>query len=146
MSEAREERLRVVYVAGPYRAATVRGIVENIRTAEFWALEIWRWGGVALCPHLNTRLFDGAAPDEVWLKGDLELLRRCDAVALVPGWQASAGTRGEVAFAEELKLPVFQMGSAAQQLALQGFLIHEPELRGPARGGDLPERKGAARG
>ena len=100
--------MKVAYVAGPYRAPTVRGIVENIRRAEEAALWLWRNGYAALCPHLNTALFDGACPDEVWLAGGLELLRRCDLVVLVPGWESSEGTRVEVAEAYRLGLPMHE--------------------------------------
>ncbi len=38
--------------------------------------------GMALCPHKNTAGFGGlpGCSDDMWLQGDLELLRRCDAV------------------------------------------------------------------
>jgi hypothetical protein len=50
---------------------------------------------------------DGVATDEVFLEGTMELLRRCDAVVLVPNWRDSAGAQAEVAEAERLGLPVF---------------------------------------
>ncbi len=34
----------VAYVAGPYRAETVNGIVENIQRARKAAVELWRMG------------------------------------------------------------------------------------------------------
>lgn len=70
----------VIYIIGPYRADIEREVVENIREAEKCAIEVWKAGGIALCPHMNTALFGGICPDEVWLEGDLELMRRCDAV------------------------------------------------------------------
>lgn len=103
----RGEKIRLVYVVGPYRAATERAVVENIRNAEAVALMIWQAGFVAICPHMNTALFGGACPDEVWLAGDLEILRRCDAVVVCPGWHASTGSRAEVATAKTLGIPVF---------------------------------------
>lgn len=99
--------MKVVFIAGPYRADTEWGVVENIRRAEAVALKIWKLGAVAICPHKNTALFGGSLPDEVWLKGDLELLRRSDAVCCLPGWEDSEGARGEVSMARELGLPVF---------------------------------------
>jgi hypothetical protein len=64
-------------------------------------------GMVALCPHANSRHMDGVASDEVFLDGTMELLRRCDAVALVSNWRDSAGARAEVEEADRLGLPVF---------------------------------------
>ena len=98
---------KVVYVAGRFRAPTHWGIVQNVRAAEAVALDVWRLGAAALCPHMNTANFQGAAPDEVWLEGTLEMLRRCDAIITVPGWETSVGTKIEVDEAKRLSLPVF---------------------------------------
>jgi len=100
--------MKLVYVAGPFRAPNSWEIEQNIRRAETLALEVWRAGFAALCPHCNTRFFQGAADDKIWLEGDLEMLRRCDAMILVPGWGKSSGTRAEITEAERLEIPVFQ--------------------------------------
>lgn len=99
--------MRVVYIAGPFRAASAWEVEQNIRRAECLALEAWRSGFAVICPHTNTRFFSGAAPDEIWLEGDLEILRRCDAVLLLPKWQESPGTRAEVAEAIKHCMHVF---------------------------------------
>lgn len=91
--------MRVAYIAGPYRAATVRGIVENIRRAEETALRYWRSGFAVICPHMNTQLFDGAAPDSLWLDGDIEIMKRCDVVVAMIGWQKSKGANAEIELA-----------------------------------------------
>lgn len=87
--------MKVVYVAGPYRGPDNWTIENNIRRAEALSLDVWRAGAAAICPHANTRFFQGAAPDEVWLDGDLEILRRCDAILMTPDWERSAGARAE---------------------------------------------------
>jgi hypothetical protein len=99
--------MRVIFVSGPFRAATAWEIEQNVRRAETLALEVWRAGFAAICPHTNTRFFDGAAPDRLWLDGDIEILRRCDALILVPGWERSSGSVHEVAVANDLAIPVF---------------------------------------
>jgi hypothetical protein len=99
--------LKVVYVAGPYRGDGEWQVVQNIRKAEKLALEIWKAGAVAICPHKNTALFGGTLPDETWLRGDLELVRRSDAVCCTPDWERSEGARGEVKLARDLGIPVF---------------------------------------
>jgi nucleoside 2-deoxyribosyltransferase len=100
--------MRVVYVAGPFRAANSWDMEQNIRKAEELALEAWRAGFAVICPHSSTRYFHGAAPDDVWLRGDLEILARCDAVLLTPDWERSEGTRAEVAFAQKHSIRVCQ--------------------------------------
>lgn len=97
----------VAYVAGPYRAETVNGIVENIQRARSVALELWRMGYVVICPHLNSALMDGAVTDEVFLEGGLELVRRSDFVVLVGNWRESEGTLAEVELALKLDIPVY---------------------------------------
>lgn len=98
--------MKVIYVAGPYRADTERGVLENIRRAEAVAIEVWQSGHVALTPHLNTRFFGGICPDSVWLEGALELLRRCDGMILVPRWKKSSGTLAEIEEANRLGIRV----------------------------------------
>ena len=99
--------VKVVYVAGPYRGRDAWEVEQNIRRAEALALEAWRLGVAAICPHANTRYFQGAAADEVWLTGDLAILDRCDAVLLTEDWERSSGTRAEVEHARRRGLPVF---------------------------------------
>jgi len=96
----------VVYIAGPYRAPSAWAIEQNVRRAEELALEVWRMGHVALCPHSMTRYYQGALPDAVWLEGTLELLRRCDRVLVAEGWGESEGSRVEIAEAHRLGMPV----------------------------------------
>jgi len=92
----------VVYVAGPFRGTNAWEIERNIRRAEALAFEVWMLGGVAcICPHTNTRFFDGTAPNATWLDGDIEMMRRCDAVIFTPDWERSAGARAERVFCDE---------------------------------------------
>lgn len=111
-------RMTVVYVAGPFRATLPNGhqdcwgIQQNVMAAMKLGLEVWKAGMVALVPHANTMFFQNAAGtvDDVWLKGDLELIRRCDVVLLTPDWERSSGARAEKEFAESIGMPcVFSM-------------------------------------
>lgn len=99
--------MKVIYIAGKYRGPNAWAVEQNIRAAEEVAVRVWAMGMVALCPHANSRHMEVIASDEVFLAGTLELMRRCDAVLLVPNWRDSAGAREEVAEAERLGLPVF---------------------------------------
>lgn len=101
-------RREVCYVSGPYRAQTPAGIWANIMRARDVAMDLWRMGLIAITPHLNTMLMDGVRRDEDWLAGDLEILRRCDMVVLVPGWRASRGAQAEVQEALRIGLPVYE--------------------------------------
>ena len=101
--------MEVIYISGPYRSKWGEWHVrQNIRKAENAAEFVWLNGGVALCPHKNTAGFGGlpGCPDEVWIQGDLELLRRCDAVWMVDGWRDSNGARREMELARQLGIPI----------------------------------------
>lgn len=98
--------MKLIYVAGPFRASCAWEIEENIRRAERLALEVWRRGAACICPHTNTRFFHGAADDAIWLNGDLEILSRCDGLIVAPGWANSVGALAEVKYAQELDLVV----------------------------------------
>lgn len=100
----------MAYVAGPYRGSCIYKTVQNIRAAEAVAVELWGLGYAALCPHKNTALFDGALgpSDEMWLAGALELMKRCDFVVMVPGWESSAGSLVERDTAQELGMKIYE--------------------------------------
>lgn len=101
--------MKVVYVAGPYRAKTPWEIEQNVRKAEKIALRIWKTGNVAICPHAMTRFYQGSAPDLVFCEGTLELLRRCDAAFFLPGWKISRGSQDEFNEAFKLRIPTFRV-------------------------------------
>lgn len=98
---------KVIYTAGPFSAPTRLGELVNIEAAEMWALGIWRAGHVALCPHANTANFSGQLDKSAFIRGDLELLARCDAVLMLPRWEGSQGSLIEKTVAELLGMPVF---------------------------------------
>mgnify|MGYP001806406909 CR=1 FL=1 len=96
----------IVYVAGPYRSTAVNGILANIVAAREAACLVWSIGAVAICPHLNTAFMDGLLADADFLAGDLEILRRCDALYAMPAWRASEGATLEVDEAKRIGMRV----------------------------------------
>jgi nucleoside 2-deoxyribosyltransferase len=107
--------MKVVYVAGPFRCASQHvpgqqdswGIQSNVMSAMALGLEVWRAGAAAVIPHANTMFFQNAAPDNVWLDGDLAMLAKCDAVIMTADWRRSTGARAEHDYARHLGIPVF---------------------------------------
>ena len=100
--------MKVIYIAGRFRGKTPWDVEQNVRKAEAFSLEVARMGGMPLCPHANTRFFDGQIDDQFWIEGTAELLRRCDAIALVPGnWLGSGGTAGEIRIAVDRRMQIF---------------------------------------
>lgn len=99
--------MKLIYVAGPFRGANSWEIERNIRRAETLALKVWQTGAACICPHANTRFYQGTAPDTIWLNGDLEIVKRCDAVLATSDWEESVGATAEVNFAKQRGIPVF---------------------------------------
>lgn len=109
--------MKVIYLAHPIRDS--RGFwfhQQNIRRAERIALELWLMGFAVICPGKNTEFMDGAAKDDVWLKGDLEILKRCDLVVMAPGWQQSVGAKAERLQAVAHEKPVYFWPADADRL------------------------------
>ncbi len=100
----------LLYIAGPYSDPDpIHGIEQNVSRASAIALEAWRAGWVAVCPHKNTYPFHYCTdiPESVWLEGDIELLKRCDAILMIPGWHRSKGAGNEQRVAQRAGIMIF---------------------------------------
>lgn len=106
----------IVYIAGPFRGANAWDVECNIRRAEITGLSVAEQGAIPLIPHTMYRFWDGTLDDSFWLACGIELLRKCDAVMLCPGWRRSKGTLAERAEAERLKLPIFDSADGGHSL------------------------------
>lgn len=111
--------MKLVYVAGPFSAHNDIEIEANIVEAERIGEMVRQVGAFPVIPHANGRNFKHLGTYEFWIEGTLELMRRCDAVMLVPGHERSDGTQGEIREARRLGLPVFEA------LAQLGFWLKE---------------------
>lgn len=98
---------RVVFIGGAYAGKTIHDTVENIRKAEYWAIRVWQAGGISICPHTNSALLNGVVEEKVFLDGYVEVLRRCDGLLLIPGWDNSDGAKMEEEYAKSFNLPIF---------------------------------------
>lgn len=101
-------KLKLIYIAGPFTGPHAWAIAQNVRAAETCAVGVVEAGAMPVIPHTITRNFEGLASLEFWYEGTLELLRRCDGVYMVPGWETSRGVKAEREEARRLKLPVFE--------------------------------------
>lgn len=108
----------IVYIAGPFRAATAWAIAKNVRAAEAWALEIAKTGAIPFIPHSMYHLFHGELTGQFWVDATLTLLQTLAqgtsdfAVFVIHGehddrWRHSTGTIGEIAEALRLSRKVF---------------------------------------
>ena len=100
--------MKVIYIAGPYTANTNWQTQENINLAMKYGRFIAEIGAMPLISHSNTPLvFADLKCPQFWYDGTMELLRRCDAILLIPGWESSKGALAEREEAIKLSIPVF---------------------------------------
>lgn len=106
--------MKLCYIAGPYRAECAFKTSRNISRAEQMGkrLTLERPEYFPVIPHKNTELwdFDGTmknVKDDYYLSGTLEVMRRCNAVLVLPDYRRSSGTVAEIAEAERLGIPVY---------------------------------------
>jgi len=103
------ERPRCIYVAGP-----MTGHEDHNFPAFHAAAERFRKAGWNVANPAEN--FDGRTdlPRETYLRADVILLAQCQAIALLPGWQRSAGATLEAILASELGLSFFDAFSGMQ--------------------------------
>lgn len=100
----------LVYVAGPYSGKTKEDVQFHIDQATDVAGELWKKGYAVICPHANTAHFEDKFPTisyDQYLKGDFEIIARCDALLLLPNWQDSKGAREEECYARRAGIPTY---------------------------------------
>ena len=102
--------MKTVYVSGPISAVPGHGaLYENCMEAIEAASELMRSGNYAVvCVHALALIAD--VPDcsyGHYMKMDLEILQRCDVLALVTKrYHHSIGTCAEIEHAKKLQLPI----------------------------------------
>ncbi len=105
--------MKVIYVAGPYTGKTINETFENIIKARQAAQRLWLRGFAVICPHMNSAFMDGETVDQtrqMFVDGDLEILKRCDVIFMLKGWEKSAGATAELKYAQELGLEIIFEG------------------------------------
>lgn len=100
-----------VYVAGAISSSTVEGGLKNIRKGIVMGAELLSMGVSPYVPHLDYQfnLVQSEAHIDVdtYYKHDLEWLKLCDCMLVLPGWEHSKGVNNEIAFAEQNNIPIY---------------------------------------
>jgi len=99
--------MRAVYVAGAFRAKDGWGVHQNVQRALAVGYQVAELGHCPVIPHSMSQAFDRTLTDDYWLEATMEMLRRCDAIVMVAGWEQSQGAQAERAEALRLGKQVF---------------------------------------
>jgi hypothetical protein len=102
--------MHLVYVAGPYRAASESAVALNVHRAAAEAAELlYSHGYAVICPHSMSHGWE-RHPDysnERTLEHCCEIVRRCDAVRVGGAWMTSSGSLQEIEAALAAGVPVY---------------------------------------
>lgn len=108
-----------VYIAGPYSGDCAEEVDSNIAAAREALADLFRKGYVPFCPHTMTAEFERRYPDipyETYIETDLEWLRHCDYIYLLPRWEKSRGSLGELEEALRLGIKVLNVEAIMEVL------------------------------
>lgn len=129
-----------VYLAGP-----ITGVPDRNQPAFAKAAGLWRARGWRVFDPIEA---DGDNLDDAWetyMRRDIPILVESDAIALLPGWQASRGATLEAHIAEQLGIRRFDALYAAphpitSHIFVEGHCCDAPDYNhhaGWLRGGGL---------
>ena len=103
--------MKRIYIAGPYSANNIHDGFRNMRVGMKMAVRLLSGKFAPFCPWLDYQmiLMDtyNKIPPERFYEYSLQWLRVSDAMLVLPGWQNSKGTKKEIAFAENYRIPIF---------------------------------------
>lgn len=86
----------LIYVSGPYTAATPEDLARNVERAKQAGLRVRAIGFIPIVPHLAVLNDDPAVfTYDKAMSECLEILDRCDAILMMEDWQASRGATME---------------------------------------------------
>jgi len=99
--------MKTVYISGAYTADNVFERDLNVKRANEEAIKWAEDGWAPYCPHTQSRNWenDSKLSYDDFLAIDKEWIKRVDAIAMLPGWQASNGARKEHQWAIDFGVP-----------------------------------------
>jgi hypothetical protein len=97
--------MKLIYVAAALSTPDKVERKLHVQAARHAGFKIAKLGFYPVMPTVNTDGFENIRDSDFWYDATLELMRRCDAVYVVDGWQDSKGVIGEIAEAIKLKIP-----------------------------------------
>lgn len=104
---------KIIFVAGPVRGdGSIEAKENNIENARKYVRILIENKIPFYSPHLNIdmeAIYLGEDAGKFSWDTNAEFLLRCDAIAVLPGWEASSGTKEEIENATRKNMPVFYL-------------------------------------
>ena len=98
----------LIYISGPYSADTPDGVQANIEAAEKAAFELLkRTSHIPFIPHTMTAGWEDKMTLEEILTVHFEIVKKCDAIWMIEGWEKSNGAMQELELAKKLGKFIF---------------------------------------
>lgn len=110
--------MKICYISGPYRGKSKiklinkLQVIRNIIQARKVARKLWKQDYAVVCPHSNSALM----PDNRVMDGYMEILKRCDMIVMIPGWEESAGARFELQGARRWNIKAYWWDWKAKEI------------------------------
>jgi len=102
--------MKKVYIAGAISANNLEGGLRNLRQGILMGAELLKMGFAPFVPHLDFQyclVQDERIPVETFYNYDLEWLKVCDYILVLPNSENSKGVKKEIETAEMLGMPIF---------------------------------------
>ena len=94
------------FISGAYRGGSISEVELNVSRARCVIEDVLKAGWVPQCPNVYWHSFADLQGYDFWLEAALAILKTCDVLILVPGWETSSGARREVELAKEMGIPI----------------------------------------
>ena len=115
-----EERMLLVYVAGPYSGPSVLTVLGNMGDGDRAARLVFQAGFAPFCPWHDASYYMGMSRREranldveFFQRQSMRFLEAADVVLLLDTWERSSGARAEKERAEELGIPCVVLSAHA---------------------------------
>lgn len=98
-----------IYLAGKLTGKTDSERFLNTHLAIQYVVRLWKDGHEVYCPHMESLFIWDTLTSQEWIRRDLKIIERVDAVAFLPNWKNSVGARQEHAHAKKLKKKIIYL-------------------------------------
>lgn len=94
------------FISSAYSGGSISEEEINVSKARLIVGVALKFGWVPVCPNVYWHSFADMQDYEFWLEASISLLKTCDVLVLVPGWENSSGVKKEIELAKDLGIPV----------------------------------------